>query len=297
MNEKEAKLIIKYVVEITEPRWKQYDQHWKNIDKIFILHGYEQGGFEFFKFAPLLENKNILTINKLGGIIDSFEGENKYNRTFAGSLTAQFYIDLQNNKYGLHGNELFSSINFFFQKRLGKPGPWFWRTIWQMLICCRYLKNNYSSSFSRYLFIKYQNYSKKREVNDDTLLSLSSEDWERFKKIAKPWKDLYGIGENVFDFILGDIVEANFASSSFKLDSANEYFFKVTGISHLIPTLNRDTVIVFLKKLGMRYNLREINKGIYTYCSETESKNYGFCRSRIKCRHCKVNSICKQALL
>jgi hypothetical protein len=71
---------------------------------------------------------------------------------------------------------------------------------------------------------------------------------------------------------------------------------KVTGIYRLISPFDRETTMEFLKQLGLQYSLREINKGIYTYCSITEAHNFGFCRSQSKCQDCAVIDICNRNL-
>ena len=72
------------------------------------------------------------------------------------------------------------------------------------------LKNlnvNYGGSFSRYIKAKFDEFRKIDSISDAELLNTSTEKWEKFKRVSKPWSDLKGIGENVFDFIVGDIVE------------------------------------------------------------------------------------------
>ena len=93
---------------------------------------------------------------------------------------------------------------------------------------------------------------------------------------------------------MGDIIEAKFAKNSYKLDKANLRFLTVTGIFKLLNKLDRENVINFLKGLGLPYTLREINKGIYTYCSKTEAKNFGFCYDKERCKECEINNICEK---
>lgn len=292
MNTQQTEKIINHVVGKTKTRWKQYDEHWDKIDEVFIRRGYEQGGFEAWKFAELLQENSIFSIEKIGRILDSYEGNTQYNREFAGSLGSQFYQGLMNGVYGEEGEKFYRCIEQFE----GRRGAWFWSKLWQMLVCCNHLRKNYKSSFSYFLRKKYAEFKYLPHISEDDFLSIDSEEWERFKKVKKPWEELHGIGENVFDFVIGDIREAEFVGSSYKLDSANRYFLKITGISILINNnnLNRENVVSFLKRLTLPYTLREINKGIYTYCSETESKNSGFCRDRIKCKECGVNDLCEK---
>lgn len=134
------------------------------------------------------------------------------------------------------------------------------------------------------------------DIKDSEFLNASEVQWQNFLKAVKPWKHLKGIGVNVFDFIIGDLEEAQFAKDSYKFDSANGHFLKVTGISSLIIPLGREAVIDFMKSLKLSYDLREINKGIYTYCSLTEAENFGYCRSPQKCQECNVKDICSRNL-
>lgn len=291
MDIDKAKKIINYVVERTKPRWQQYDEYWDKIDEVFIRRGYEQGGFEAWKFAMLLRNEDIFSIGKIGLILDKYRGNTKYDRGSAGSLKGSFYQDMMNGVYGEEGEKFYKCVDNFG----GKAGAWFWNKLWQMLVCCNHLKNKYEGSFSYFLKKKYAEFKKTPMPSDDDFLKISFEDLEEFKKDVKPWEELYGIGENVFDFIIGDIKEAKFVENSYKLDSANIYFLRITGIYKLLHNnLKRENVVNFLKQLDLRYTLREINKGVYTYCSKTESDNFGFCHDKEKCSECEVNDICEK---
>ena len=95
MDKEQSKEIISYVVEKTEPRWEEYGETWDDIDEIFIRRGYEQGGFEFFKFYPLLEEGRIFSIDKLGSILDKFNGSKSYKRNYAGGFDKEFYLDIK----------------------------------------------------------------------------------------------------------------------------------------------------------------------------------------------------------
>ena len=100
MNTEQAKKILHYVVEKTKPRWKQYDEDQNKINEVFIRRGYEQGGFEAWKFAELLKNQDIFSIEKIGLILDKYKGNTKYDCTFAGSLKDSFYKNMANGVYG-----------------------------------------------------------------------------------------------------------------------------------------------------------------------------------------------------
>lgn len=291
MNTSEAKSIIKYVVDFTKNRWIEYEEKWDNIEEVFLLRAYEQGGFEFFKFADLLKRERIFSINKLGKILENYKDNLKYNREFAGSLESPFYKNLKTGYFGKVGTIFYRCTQNFN----GRAGAWYWRQLWQMLVCCNYLKEYYKGSFYYFLNKKFQEFTISLKIEDTDILSMNEELWNTFKKVKKPWRELYGIGENVFDFIMGDFIEAEFVKNSYKLDSANLYFFKVTGISKLLnENLTRENIVNFLKGLNLPYSLREINKGIYTYCSETESHNFGFCRKKEKCALCGISSICEK---
>lgn len=293
MNIKTAKEIILYVVQTTETRWRKYDESWANIDEILIRRGYEQGGFETFKLVPLFKENEIYTIQKLGSIMDGYKGKKKYQREYAGSLESDFYLELKENLYGQAGKSFYLSVEEFLNTKTGKTGSRFWLLLWQMLICTHHLKENCNSSFSYYLRSKFSSFKGNYNISDENILKCGEKEWTDFKTKTKPWKELYGIGENVFDFILADLTEANgITEASFKLDTNNIYFFKVTGISELIKKTDRENIINFIHSMDTKYSLREINKGIYTYCSLTESHNFGFCRNKEKCMLCTVNNLC-----
>ncbi len=290
MDTETAKEIITYVVTETKPRWQLFDEHWKDIDQNFIWRGYEQGGFETQKFTKILKQYGAFSISKLGSVLDSYEGDKKYKRAFAGSLDAPFYIEMKAGKYGITGKIFAQSIEEFS----GMAGAWFWSKLWQMLVCCSHLTSNYNGSYAQFLKSKYAQHKNLATISDTELLSISPDEWETFKRVVRPWNELYGIGENVFDFIVGDIMEAGFVSNSYKLDSANIYFWTITGMSKMVDSITRENAVVFLKKLDMPFTLREMNKGFYTYCSVTESEHYGFCREQKKCLDCGVNNFCEK---
>ena len=58
--------------------------------------------------------------------------------------------------------------------------------------------------------------------------------------------------------------QARFARDRDKLDSANERFLRVTGMTDLLSTVRRETAIPSLKSLHLPCTLRETNRGICT---------------------------------
>ena len=296
MDKFKAKTIIQNAVESTKSRWSQYDESWKNIDNVFILRGYEQQGFQLYKMKPVLVDLSILSINSLGNIFLNYPYKRNYDRQFAGSLTSKFYLDLQEGVCGKEGKLFVEAIRVFLEQKIGNPGRTFWKLLYQMLQACSFLKQNHSSSFAKYVISKYAFFTHKPIISEIDFLNITVLEWELFLLKAKPWKELMGIGPNVFDFLFGDIVEAQFVENSYKFDSSNQHFLTVTGIAQLILPFDRETTTAFLKDLSILFNLREINKGVYTYCSKTESSNYGYCRDRYKCKECNVNAICDKKL-
>jgi hypothetical protein len=287
LDPENAKKIVCNAVETTRPIWEAYDEHWSEIDRIFLIRAYEQGGFETWKFAKLLYFNSIFSIEKIGSILDGYTGARKYVREFAGSVDSLFYKDLKAGIYGFEGEKFYKSAKEF----KGKFGSGYWMQLWRMLVCCHDLKNKYQSSFSFYLKTKYGEF-KNRKISNEDFHNISIEEWEEFKKVKKPWNELYGIGINVFDFIVGDVGELKFVRDSFKLDSSNEYFIEVTGIYK--GPCQRAPVKNFFKSLNLPYKLREINTGIFLYCSEAAKKDFGFCRNPHKCLECSANEICEK---
>ena len=294
VNKEKAKKVIQYVVETTKTRWIQYKEKYTDLDELFIRRGYEQGWFQCWKFFEVLRDRDISGIAELGEVLDNFEGSLIYNREFAGNLESPFYQNLKVGKYGKIGKQFFESVEQTIAAKFSK-GFIFYKLLWYMLRSCKILRDNYRSSFKFFLIKKYSEYENISTISDYSLQNLTLEEWSKFKK-TKPWNKLPGIGENVFDFIVGDVIEFKFASESFKLDSANEYFLKITGINKLIKNNGKDKeyIINFLKSLDLNFTLRENNKGIYTYCSLTETENFGFCRSLEKCKECGINNICEK---
>jgi hypothetical protein len=294
MTPDKARQIIAYAVETTRPRWSEFGRSWIDIDRIFIHHGYEQGGFEVFKFLPLLEERGIYSIEALGGILENIARPQTYDRDYAGGFDSRFYRDLRNGAHGQVGVLLHECVEIFLSDKMGNPGAFFWRMIWHMLVCCSYLKKNHNSSFKEFLKCKYAEYIGEQTVTDTDLLNASAEEWSDFVSTARPWRELYGIGQNTFDFILGDIAEARFASDSFKFDKANQHFFRVTGISDIIVPFDRKNTVNFIRSLSLPYSLRQANTGIYHFCSLTEAHNFGYCRKKEKCFRCGVAQLCNQ---
>lgn len=304
MDISQVKRIIEHAVKETKPLWEKWSESWNNIDEVFIRRGYEQIGFGAEKFAEVLKNEGICSIEKIGRILDYKEGPKcLYDRNFSGSLTSPLYEGMKNGEYGEEGKKFYNCVKNFY----GRKGGGFWRNLWRMLVCCNYLKNRYKSSFAYFLKKEYMEFKGIPDVQDSEFLSINSDEWNKFKKyLFKKLKQsknegygsgLCGIGENMLDYIIRDIKEAEFAKDSFKLDSSNEHFLKVTGIANrpeLQPKLTRENVIKFLKELNLPYVIRDINKGIYAYCSETEKSNFGFCRDRKKCEECGVKDVCEK---
>jgi len=297
MNKVIAEEIINYVVSKTEPLWNQWiNLSYSNLDKIFIQCAYEQGGFAATAFYYLLKDEGIASIDDLAQILNNYDGEIKYSRPEKGSRERPFYQDLKAGAYGNNGKIFYKSVDRFLSEKRGNPGGFFWAKLWQMIVCCKHLKQNYHSSFKYYLKRRYSDYKDVRLISDTDFCNISSNEWEIFKKNTCPWDELYGIGENVFDYLVRNIKEFKFSEDSFKLDSANIRFFNVTGISSLFYYENKESILKFLKGLRLKnnYTLREINTGIYSYCSDTEREEFGFCRNAEKCIECGVNSICEK---
>ncbi len=295
MNKEKTETIINYVVSTTKPLWKNWiNLSFDDLDKIFMKTAYEQGGFAATAFYELLEEKEIASIYDIGLILSNYSGEIKYSRPEKGSLFSPFYQGLKSGVYGDNGKIFFNCVDRFLGEKRGNPGGFFWAKLWQMLVCCRHLKQNYQSSLKYYLKKKYSDYIGEPDISDTDFCNISNSDWEMFKKDTYPWDELYGIGENVFDYLVRNIKEFKFSEVSFKLDSANIRFFNVTGISSLFDFENKESLLNFLKELRLKnnYTLREINTEIYSFCSETEREKYGFCRNEEKCIECGVNSIC-----
>lgn len=288
MNQENIRLIVLNAVETTQPTWGAYEEHWHCIDKIFLIRAYEQGGFEAWKFGKPLYMNSIFSIEKIGSIFDEYKGVKKYRRDFAGSLEDPFYIDLKNGKYGEEGQKFYKSVKEF----KGNSGQSFYRLLWWMLVCCNFLKTYYKGSFSYFLKKKYAEFKDMDIISDNNFKKISIEDWEEFKKKKNPWNELYGVGPNVFDFIIGDTGELKFLEDSYKLDLSNKHFIKVTGIYK--DEITREKVINFIKELNLPYTLREINTAIFLYCSEGNKKDCGFCRNPKKCQECAVNDICEK---
>jgi hypothetical protein len=296
INKVNIEKIIRNAVEKTRPRWLEYSKSWNGIDVDFILQGYEQQGFQFFKMKPVLEELNILSIDQLGSFLLKYPGTIRYDRDFAGSLNSKFYLDLKGGICGLEGKFFAEAVRRFLDEKMGSPGRTFWKLLFQMLQASAFLKQNYSSSFAKFVIAKYAKHTGNPHITEHDFLNLSSDEWDSFLKKSKPWKDLMGIGPNVFDFIMGDTIEAKFVMNSYKFDSANQHFLEVTGIAQHIVPFNRVNTVTFLKSLNLHYPLREINKGLYTFCSKTESELYGYCYNLSSCRMCNVENICAKNL-
>lgn len=288
LNKENAQKIILNAVKVTEPTWTNFNEHWEKMDHVFLSKAYDQMGFDNWIFIDFLD-KYELDIEKIGTLLDKTDFERKYDRPFAGSLESPLYQNMKNGLFEAVGKRFYKSVKEFD----GRKGQLFYKLLWYMLVTCHYLKNNYNSSFSNYLKIKYANYKGLMEISDKDFLEMSSSEWEDFKNKKQPWNELYGVGINVFDYIMGDIVELEFVKNSFKLDSANERFLITTGIVSE-SELNHENVKKYLLSLDLPYTLREINKGLYTYASELGKDNYGYCRTPQKCKACNVNDICEK---
>lgn len=293
MTPDQARKIILHAVTTTQPRWLEASVHWKDMDKVFLNRAYEQGGFEVYKFIPLLGQRGIGTIPETGRILLGQRNRGTaYNRSFAGSLDAPFWKAMTQGDYGINGQKFVRSVEQFLIERPGKAGAFFWRQIWNLLNACAFFTQQHQGSFSVYVKAQVAQYLDRCAISDADLLNFSAEEWQVFVSRTHPYKAIQGVGPNVFDFLMRDIAEARFTAECFKFDSANQHFLNVTGISDLIVPFDRNTVIDFIRSLNLPYKLKTINCGIYVYCSETEARDYGFCRSSFKCHSCGIKDLC-----
>jgi hypothetical protein len=196
---------------------------------------------------------------------------------------------MKNGTYESEEKGFYKSVEEFN----GGKGAAYFKLLWYMLVTCNYIKVNYNASFSNYLKSQYADYKDIKNISDEEFFKISTNEWEEFKQHKKPWNELYGIGPNVFDYIMGDVIELEFVKNSYKLDAANIRFLTKTGICKS-NELNHNTAIKILKDLDLHYDLREINKGLYAYCSKLHCGTYCFCRDPEKCQECNVNDICEK---
>ena len=296
MNEATAKRIVHHAVAITEPRWRTYAVSWSRIDSVFLERGYEQQGFRCARLVQALEKHGVASIGALGSILDERASRARYDNKYAKGTDAPFYAQLRDGRFGENGRLFDEAVRAFLERDPGSGGRFFWMYLWSMLRACHYLREKHGSSFATYLLSEYRRFAGKADLAPTNFLAITGPEWREFLVRVKPWKPLPGIGVNVFDFIMGDVIEARFNDDSYKFDSANQYFLEVTGISALIAPFERERVIEFLRSLRLPYTLREVNKGIYTYCSDTEAENFGFCRSLRRCQECAVADLCEKRL-
>lgn len=289
MNKENSCAIIKNAVEVTRKTWTRFDVSWNISEKVFLSRAYDQMGFDNWIFVDFLEENSIYSIDKIGDILNNLEFEKKYNREFAGSLEAPLYQNMKNGNYGIEGKSFYKSVKDFNGRKGGK----FYNLLWQMLVTCNYLKEKYNASFSYYIKKQYSKYKNLENISDEKFLKISVEEWEKFKEEQGPWNELYGVGINVFDYIMRDFVELEFVKDSYKLDAANIRFLKITGIISE-NEMNPENVKQYLLGLNLPYTLREINKGLYTYTSELGKDEYGYCRTPQKCQNCSVNNLCEK---
>lgn len=288
MNKEKARKIVLNAVQITEPTWYNWYVSWEDIDEVFLGRAFDIGGFDNWIFIDFI-NKYELNIAKIGKILDKTKFEKKYDRSVAGNLQTPFYKHLKKGKYGIEGKKFYKCVIEFD----GNPGGLFWMLLWRMLICCNYLKNNYQGSFANYLKKQYAEYKNVQKISESDFIDIRIDEWEEFKNKKQPWNELYGIGPNIFDYIMGDVIELEFVKNSYKLDAANIRFLTTTGICKS-DELDHNIAIKILKNLELPYDLREINKGLYVYCSKLHCGTYCFCRDPKKCQECNVHDICEK---
>jgi len=91
LNKEKTKKIVLNAVETTEPLWSNFGVKWEDINLVFLSRAYEQGGFHLYKFVNLLEKYQIYSIESIGSILDTYNGERKYQRDFSGSINSPFF--------------------------------------------------------------------------------------------------------------------------------------------------------------------------------------------------------------
>jgi hypothetical protein len=208
LNITHSSRIIQNAVSITEPRWREYTQKWQDIDYLFIAHGYEQQGFRIFKLVPLLKKRGIFSVDVLGSILSSHLLHLPYRADFAKGVDSEFYRRLRIGDYGEKGKLFDDAVMHFYMDERKNCGRFYWKLLWYLLQACSYLRNYRQSSFKLFIINEYRLYCGNQELSETQFLEISETEWRKFTSTVQPWKPLKGIGENVFDFIVGVIIEA-----------------------------------------------------------------------------------------
>jgi len=187
MDKESAAIIIDYVVTRTKPHWETWvHQSYAKLDDIFLARAFEQGGFQANIFHDILKDKGIASISSIGQVLKIYQGSLKYSREEKGGLETVFYQELRMGKYGEEGKRFFESVEEFRKNRKGKPGKKFWKLLWYMLVACKFLKENYQSSFKEYLKEKYCDYKGVSYISDTDFCQITAEEWQSFLDKKKP---------------------------------------------------------------------------------------------------------------
>jgi hypothetical protein len=168
MNTTVARRIIENAVTTTEPRWRQYAEMWRDIDPIFIRRGYEQQGFRFFRFVPFLADRGLFSIDALGSLLGDTRIAASYDPAYAKELTAPFYQELQEGRFGGNGSRFEEAVRLFKRQDPRSCGRFYWKLLWQMLQACSYLCRHHHGSFAKYLLHDFR-LSKNLLTLNDTL--------------------------------------------------------------------------------------------------------------------------------
>lgn len=105
MDSEKVKEIICNAVKTTEPTWSTWGVHWKELDEVFLSRAYDQLGFDDWIFVNFLRDNDILSIKKIGSILDNGCFERRYDREIASGLEMPFYIFLKKGVFGKEGRK------------------------------------------------------------------------------------------------------------------------------------------------------------------------------------------------
>ena len=334
-----AKKLLKIVMDETSEHTKKWLRSYDDLDYLFLERGFDIGGFQSALFLEYLKKHGVDTVDKIGSIFQTLEKQgasylHSYPRQKASRHTKllfglkikppgkilQFLEDLDKGKGGEHGKQYFKAIISFFKfktsngKKISK-GLKVWEIIWAYCWNCRYLRENYDSSFKKMIRSKAEEWLTLNGYDENFIakfpyIKLERSDWEELMLhiLENIRKELKQVGKETAAWILRDVQEfAEAGRVLMKFNTNNRNFLLKTGLL-LLPVKEgtrtfeelreiwsktpKELYIDILTRIRMDYDFPSINRNIYDYTSREEAKHFGYCRTQKDCKRCKGRQFC-----
>jgi hypothetical protein len=235
------------------------------------LSRYDRSFAEDVSFWAILAWHGFTSPSSYGAILEQYRGANSpYVATSSTWRMEAFLADLKQGASGDIGRRFADALSWVATLNCWLP-RWKKRPYYGLLRNAHLLKTEFAGSFACLLRTAL-NPSAPDAVSWDAIGATAHETWH---SIA-PWKRLFGVGENIFFFVLRDIDFGQVrVEGAFKLDSRNAAFFRKHGLwsfGHLDGQQSNENAVAVLRLINdtirssdasWEYTVGDLNAAIY----------------------------------